>query len=311
MDRNTNYVVVGAFVLLVLGMALSFVYWYTDQRDKRTYTRYEIYYDGSVSGLTAGSPVRYLGVDVGKVARIMLDPNNRKRVEVLADVEESAPVDTRTLALLSLQGVTGLLFIDLEEDPKASSTGPLPLGERYPVIRSAPSDLDMLLRSLPALANHAIDLVDHMDQVFSEENVGNFKAALANLRVASDRAPKLFREIEELVADLRHTSDEVDTAAVDFDKVTNDSAGDIKASLANLHRISASLASASDRLNDFITQNEPALSRFTGQGLPELERLLHESRGAVRDIRDLSRSLQQNPAELLYESNYHGIELPR
>jgi phospholipid/cholesterol/gamma-HCH transport system substrate-binding protein len=295
-------------VLLVLGMALSFVYWYTDQRDKRTYTRYEIYYDGSVSGLTAGSPVRYLGVDVGKVARIMLDPKNRKRVEVIADVEENAPVDTRTLALLSLQGVTGLLFIDLEEDPKAAGTGPLPMGERYPVIRSAPSDLDMLLRSLPALANHAIDLVDHMDQVFSEENVGNFKAALANLRVASDRAPKLFREIEELVADLKHTSD---TAAADFDKVTNDSAGDIKASLANLHRISDSLASVSDRLNDFITQNEPALSRFTGQGLPELERLLHESRGAVRDIRDLSRSLQQNPAELLYESNYHGVELPR
>jgi phospholipid/cholesterol/gamma-HCH transport system substrate-binding protein len=310
-DRNTNYVVVGAFVLLVLGMALSFVYWYTDQRDKRTYTRYEIYYDGSVSGLTAGSPVRYLGVDVGKVARIMLDPKNLKRVEVIADVEEHAPVDTRTLALLSLQGVTGLLFIDLEEDPKATSTGPLPMGEHYPVINSAPSDLDRLLRSLPALANHAIDLVDHMDQVFSEENVANFKAALANLRVASDRAPRMFREIEELVADLRHTSDEVDTAAADFDKVTNDSAGDIKVSLANLRRISGSLASASDRLNEFITQNEPALSRFTGQGLPELERLLHESRGAVRDIRDLSRSLQQNPAELLYESNYHGIELPR
>ena len=187
MDRNTNYVVVGAFVLLVIGMALSFVYWYTDQKDKRTYQRYEIYYDGTVSGLTAGSPVRYLGVDVGKVARLMLDPKNRKRVEVVADIEESAPIDTRTLALLSLQGVTGLLFIDLEEDPKATSNGPLPMGEHYPVIRSAPSDLDVFLRSLPALANHATDLVDHMDQVFSEENVKNFKAMLANARVASDK----------------------------------------------------------------------------------------------------------------------------
>jgi phospholipid/cholesterol/gamma-HCH transport system substrate-binding protein len=309
MDRNTNYVVVGAFVLLVIGMALSFVYWYTDQRDKRTYQRYEIYYDGSVSGLTAGSPVRYLGVDVGKVARIMLDPKNRKRVEVVADIEESAPIDTRTLALLSLQGVTGLLFIDLEEDPKATSNGPLPMGERYPVIRSAPSDLDLFLRSLPALANHATDLVDHMDQVFSEENVKNFKALLANTRVASDKAPVLVHEIEDLVANLRHTSDEVDTAAADFDRVTNDA--DIKTSLANIRRISESLASATDRLNEFVTQNEPALSRFTGQGLPELERLLHESRAAVRDIRDLSRSLQQNPGELLYESNYHGVEVPR
>jgi phospholipid/cholesterol/gamma-HCH transport system substrate-binding protein len=309
MDRNTNYVVVGAFVLLVIGMAVSFVYWYTDERDKRTYQHYEIYYDGSVSGLTAGSPVRYLGVDVGKVARIMLDPKNRKRVEVLADIEDSAPIDTRTLALLSLQGVTGLLFIDLEEDPKATSTGPLPQGERYPVIRSAPSDLDVLLRSLPALANHAIDLVDHMDQVFSEENVRNFKALLANTRVASDKAPVLVREIEDLVANLRRTSDEVDTAAADFDRVTNNA--DLKTTLANIRRISESLSSASDRLNQFVTQNEPALARFTGQGLPELERLLHESRAAVRDIRDLSRSLQQNPGELLYESNYHGVQVPR
>jgi phospholipid/cholesterol/gamma-HCH transport system substrate-binding protein len=309
MDRNTNYVVVGAFVLLVIGMAVSFVYWYTDQRDKRTYQHYEIYYDGTVSGLTAGSPVRYLGVDVGKVARIMLDPKNRKRVEVLADIEDTAPLDTRTLALLSLQGVTGLLFIDLEEDPKATSKGPLPMGERYPVIRSAPSDLDVFLRSLPALANHAMNLVDHMDQVFSEENVKNFKALLANTRVASDKAPALVHEIEDLVANLRRTSDEVDTAAVDFDRVTNDA--DIKTSLANIRRISESLASASDRLNQFVAQNEPALSRFTGQGLPELERLLHESRAAVRDIRDLSRSLQQNPGELLYESNYHGVEVPR
>jgi phospholipid/cholesterol/gamma-HCH transport system substrate-binding protein len=309
MDRNTNYVVVGAFVLLVIGMTVSFVYWYTDQRDKRTYQHYEIYYDGSVSGLTAGSPVRYLGVDVGKVARIMLDPKNRKRVEVVADIEDAAPIDTRTRALLSLQGVTGLLFIDLEEDPKGTSNGPLPMGERYPVIRSAPSELDLLLRSLPALANHAIDLVDHMDQLFSDENVKNFKALLANTRVASDKAPVLVHEIEDLVANLRHTSDEVDTAAADFDRVANDA--DIKTSLANIRRISDSLASATDRLNQFVTQNEPALSRFTGQGLPELERLLHESRAAVRDIRDLSRSLQQNPGELLYESNYHGVAVPR
>ena len=128
MDRDTNYVVVGAFVLLVIGMAVSFVYWYTDQKDKRTYQRYEIYYDGTVSGLTAGSPVRYLGVDVGKVARIMLDPQEPQAGRGDRGHRGTAPIDTRTLALLSLQGVTGLLFIDLEEDPKATSHGPLPHG---------------------------------------------------------------------------------------------------------------------------------------------------------------------------------------
>src|ERR1700690_2363080 len=125
MDRDANYVAVGAFVLLVIAMAVSFVFWYTDQQDKRTYQRYEIYFQGSVSGLTAGSPVRYLGVDVGKVARILIDPQTRNRVEVIADIESTAPIDARTLASLSLQGVTGLLFIDLEQDPKAPAQGAL------------------------------------------------------------------------------------------------------------------------------------------------------------------------------------------
>lgn len=311
MDRETNYVVVGAFVLLVIGMAVSFVYWYTDQKDKRTYQRYEIYYDGTVSGLTGGSPVRYLGVDVGKVVRIELEPKQRKRVEVIADIDANAPISSRTLALLSLQGVTGLLFIDLEEDPKSSANGPLPLGQRYPMIRSAPSDLDVLLRSLPALANHAIELVDHMDQVFSAENVQAFKATLANAREASQRSPALLREIEQLVADLKHTSDEVDSAATDFRRVTNDAGPELKATLVNIRRITETLASTSEHLNDFVSQNEPTISRFTSQGLPELERLLRESRDALRDFRDLSRSLKQNPSQVLYESNYHGVELPR
>jgi phospholipid/cholesterol/gamma-HCH transport system substrate-binding protein len=311
MDRETNFVVVGAFVLLVIGMAVSFVYWYTEQKEKRTYQRYEIYYDGTVSGLTAGSPVRYLGVDVGKVARITLEAPQRQRVEVIADIDETAPIDARTRALLSLQGVTGLLFIDLEEDPNSTVSGPLPQGQRYPVIKSAPSDWGVLLRRLPELANHAIELVTHMDQLFSDENVHAFKATLQNARLASERAPALLHEIGELVIDMKRASQDVDSAASDLRTVTNDSAPDLKVTLANLRRLTASLASTSDRLDELVARNGPAVTRFTGQGLPELERLLHESREAVRDIRDLSRSLKQNPAELLYESNSHGVELPR
>src|ERR1700734_1836657 len=143
MDRDANYVAVGAFVLLVIAMAVSFVFWYSGQQDKRTYQRYEIYFEGSVSGLSAGSPVRYLGVDVGKVVRIALDPQQRKRVQVIADVDSSAPLDAGTQASLSLQGVTGLLYIDLEEDPKSASTGPLPQGQHYPVIRASRSNIDV------------------------------------------------------------------------------------------------------------------------------------------------------------------------
>jgi len=83
MDRETNYVAVGTFVLVILAMATVFVLWYTNSSDRREYQRYEVYFSGSVSGLQEGSTVRYLGVNVGRVARIRLDARAADRMQQL------------------------------------------------------------------------------------------------------------------------------------------------------------------------------------------------------------------------------------
>jgi len=311
MDRDANYVAVGGFVLLVIAMAVSFVFWYTDQQDKHTYQRYEVYFDGTVSGLTAGSPVRYLGVDVGKVVRIALDPAQRKRVQVIVDVDTSAPIDGRTLASLSLQGVTGLLYIDLQQDKDVAGPTALAQGQHYPLIRSAPSDFDVLLSSLPALATHAIELVDHFNQVFSEDNVRNIRITLNNARLASERLPATLHAAEALVADMRRASAQVEGAATDLRGVAADAAPEIKATLANVRHVTDSLTVTAARLDRFVAENEPGISQFTSDSLPELERLLRESRAAASDFRDLSRTLKQNPSQLLYESRYRGVEVAK
>ena len=104
MEREANYAAVGAFVVLVVVMAALFVYWYSDARDHRDYARYEIYFSGSVSGLSRGAPVRYLGVDVGRVITMRIDSRNANRVQVIVDIDSSAPVTSSTVAQLSLQG---------------------------------------------------------------------------------------------------------------------------------------------------------------------------------------------------------------
>jgi phospholipid/cholesterol/gamma-HCH transport system substrate-binding protein len=310
MDRDPNYVAVGAFVLLVIAMAGSFVFWYTGQQEKHSYERYEIYFDGSVSGLSAGSPVRYLGVDVGKVVRISLDPQQRRRVQVIADVDSSAPLDAGTQASLSLQGVTGLLFIDLEEGPKSATTGPLPPGQRYPVIASSRSNIDVLLRTLPALTTRMVELVDRFTVLFSEENTRAFTATLDNARRASARLPETVRDVQALVADLRRTTEEVQGIAGELHGVVHQAAPDMQAALANARRVSETLARTSERLDRFVLDNEPGLSRFTQQSLPEFEQLLRESRQAARDFGDLSRSLKADPSQLIYESSYRGVRVP-
>src|ERR1700755_1319315 len=114
MEREANYAAVGAFVLLVTLIGALFIYWYSDSRDHKTFRRYEIYFDGSVSGLERGAAVRYLGVGVGRVQQLAIDPRDPGRVKVLVDIDSSTPISDKTLAELQLQGVTGLLFIDLQ-----------------------------------------------------------------------------------------------------------------------------------------------------------------------------------------------------
>ena len=311
MDRDANYVAVGAFVLLVIAMAVSFVFWYTEQRDKRSYERYEIYFPGTVSGLSAGSQVRYLGVDVGKVVHIMIDPEQRNRVLVIADIDSTAPIDVRTRASLSLQGITGLLFIDLKQDSKPAAPGVLAKGIDYPVIRSAPSDFDVLLSNLPALTTHLVELADRFNEVFSDDNVRALRATLENTRLASERLPDTVREVQGLIADVRRTTQEVQGAAAELRGIEVRTAPDIESAVASIRHVSDNLARTSAMLEHFVADNEQGVSRFTHQSLPEFEQLLRESRQAARDFRDLSRSLKQNPSQLLYEPNYRGVEVAK
>jgi phospholipid/cholesterol/gamma-HCH transport system substrate-binding protein len=311
MDRDANYVAVGAFVLLVVAMAVGFVFWYTDLQNRRTYGRYEIYFEGSVSGLTEGGPIRFLGVDVGQVKRMMIDPARRNRVLVIADVDATTPLDNRTVATLSLQGVTGLLFINLKQDPKVNTTGPLERGLQYPVIRSAPADFDVLLSNLPALATHMVESVDRFNRLLSDDNLSAFKKTIENARLAGERLPATVRGMQDMATDMRDASHEVRAAAADMLSITSGAGPDVKAAVANIRLISDNLAVTSKRLDQFVADNAPGMSHFTTQSLPEIERLLREAHTAARDFRDLSRSLKENPSQVIYESNYRGLEVPR
>ena len=139
MEREANYTAVGAFVLLVAALAVAFVYWYSDASEARSWERHEIYFEGSVSGLNVGSTVRYLGVDIGRVVALRIDRRSAARVQVIVDLDSSAPISPRTVAELSFLGVTGLLYIDLLGDAGNKPLADTVPSERYPVIRSVRS----------------------------------------------------------------------------------------------------------------------------------------------------------------------------
>ena len=123
--------------------------------------------------------------------------------------------------------------------------------------------------------------------------------------------PRRCARLRQLLAEVRRTTQEVQGTVADLHGLIDQGSPDLKAAFANIRQISDNLAKTTTRLNAFVAENEPGYSRFSKQSLPEFEQLLRESRQAVRDFRDLSRSLKQNPSQLIYESNYRGIEVPK
>lgn len=309
MEREANYVAVGAFILLVVAMAVGFVLWYSDANDSREYNLYEIYFTGSVSGLDRGSPVRYLGVDVGRVRRLTIDRRDASRILAIAEIDQEAPISSATRASLGLQGVTGLLFINLKEVPSVDKTVPLRKGERYPVIESIASDFDVFLSNLPELMGRANELLSRVGRVFSDENLNGLAETVKNLRAATVNLPQTSRNIAQLVDDLRGTVKEMDGAAQALRGISEDARPEVKAALARLSETANNLAQASQRMDRFTQKSEAQLGHFSEQGLFELERLVRETRSAAREFRELSRSLRDNPSQILYEPPLSGVEI--
>jgi phospholipid/cholesterol/gamma-HCH transport system substrate-binding protein len=314
MEREANYVAVGAFVLLVVTMAALFVYWYSDGRDQRNYTRYEVYFDGSVSGLSAGGQVRYLGVDVGRVVRIRVDQRAADRVQVIVDVDASAPISERTVAELSLQGVTGLLFIDLQQQRPGAQVerlmAPVP-GERYPVIRSIHSNFDVFLSSLPQVASRVGELATRANKLLSDDNIAAINRLVANVDRAGSTLPQTMREASQLVTELRALTADSHAVVAQVRAASTTAAPDLAATMARMRVTADHLASASEQLDGLLRDNRGALRGFTQQGLPQVEALVHDAREAAREFQALSKSLRENPSQLLYQPPSHGVEIPR
>jgi phospholipid/cholesterol/gamma-HCH transport system substrate-binding protein len=310
-EREANYAAVGAFVLLVALLGALFVYWYSDSREHKVFQRYEIYFDGSVSGLERGAAVRYLGVGVGRVMQMNIDPRDASRVQVIVALDSSTPISAKTLAELQMQGVTGLLYIDLKRiRPNQSLPAPVP-GIEYPVIRSASSRFDLFLASLPDVLAAGGDVLDRAGHVLSDQNIAAFTNSLGNIERASSALPQTLRDVNSLVTELRGATSELAASAKGARQVVDAVGPEVIAAVQRVRTVADNLAKATDQVEKVIDDNRQDLRSFTRDGLPELERLVREGRAAAQDIRELSSSLRENPSQFLYQPPQQGVEIPR
>jgi ABC-type transporter Mla subunit MlaD len=109
---------------------------------------------------------------------------------------------------------------------------------------------------------------------------------------------------------VRATSDELRATAASVHAITQESGPQLSSAVEHLSAVAGHLADATARLDRLLAENSADVRSFTRDGLPELERLLHDGRDATAEIRDLAHSLRENPSALLYQPPPQGVQVP-
>ncbi len=309
MERNGNYIAVGAFVLVVLALGFFWLIWLTG--DDRRYETYSMYFEGSVLGLSEGSEVTYMGVDVGRVMDINIHPDYPGMVQVLVDIEENTPIRPNTYASLAMRGVTGLVIIELTEDPESVHQGfrKDSLGNRE--ISVKPSLISKFAKELPQLSGQVSALLQRFNDLMSEDNMTHISQTLANLENFSGNVAKDSEQFGVLISDARVALKDM-SAAADSVKTLSDSMGPrTDEMMASVNAAAARADLAMEGLNKILNENNTGVRRFVDNGLPELTELIIDARSALNDISELAQTIKEDPSQLIYQPRQGGMELQR
>jgi phospholipid/cholesterol/gamma-HCH transport system substrate-binding protein len=310
-ERDAKYMAVGLFALLAVAAAFAFVWWYSGASDRRSYARYEIHFAGTVSGLSQGSPVRYLGVDVGRVRSLSVDAHNAGQVTVVAEIDSSAPISGATRAKLGLLGLTGLLYIDLQQDFSTDPKTALRTGEKYPMIPSQKGDIEEFLERLPDAVTRAANVMMRIEQVLSDDNLASISATLANVQNAAGELPEIARQASTMTAEMREAAIDLRKLTSQLRAMTEATQPDLQASLASARETAENLSRTTASLEQIVAGNEAQLAQFAGTGVSEIQELVLDLRDATAEFRGLARSLREDPSQLIRSPPRGGVELPQ
>jgi phospholipid/cholesterol/gamma-HCH transport system substrate-binding protein len=309
MATGTNHYKLGLFVLLGLVASLAFVLTLGASNWSRESVLFTSYFDESVQGLDVGSPVKFRGVSVGRVAAIGIAPDQRHVMVTseltVPDLErlrlggagESLAVHPELRVQLAQAGITGVKFVLIDYfDPKQHPPPVLPFEAPPNTIPAAASTLDTLESSVLQTADRFPEIAEELRGTLLR--VHTLMAAVERARLP-EQAGEALGQMSQSMKTLNSELDALDAGELSasvrqslraFDTATTR----VTRLIDRLERPDGVLASAE---RSFTLVSE--LARGASSVGPELELTLRELRGVARSVRRFSEELERDPDMLL------------
>ncbi|HZB93818.1 MAG TPA: MlaD family protein [Stellaceae bacterium] len=306
METRANYVAVGAFVLVLLVGVLVAALWIAGVEFNRERAFYDIYFNGSVTGLARGSQVLYNGIPIGRAEEIRIDPQNLEQVRVTIEVDQAALIRSDAVASLEFQGLTGSAYIEITGGSQSAPILVAQPGQRYPVIPSRPSGLQRVFASAPEVLARLADIADKLSGFLDEHNRVAVAETLDNVRrltgAAAAHADDLGNAMSDTAAAMRDLHSTLDTANATLLELRQliGPGGDAQDALRGIDAASQRLGKLSADLDSLVQETRPPLRNLSQNGLPQLSQLLIDTRTLVGELTRLTEEIERDPTRFFF-----------
>lgn len=316
-SRRTKFTV-GLFVTFGIGIALLAFIWLGMSRFLEKGNYYATYFNESVQGLDIDSPVKYRGVTIGRVDSIGVAPDS-KLIQVILKIETGQKLDDDIVAQISLVGITGSMFVELDrkEEGKPDQSPVLDFPSEYPIISSKPSLLkginDVLTQlgslDLEGIAEKITMTLDNANQAIINADIETISAGIESSVediqriVDRNRWDRILASVEEAVSSLNNimakadvSLGHVDNTVGRLERITVEKAETIEAAIDEFK-------SAAEKA-DALMEKGTLLVNGTDESLSDLKQYLlviaRNLEQASENINRLTETIADHPSQLLF-----------
>lgn len=327
MSKKTSPVMVGAFVLGAVVLALGGVILLGSKDFFQETYPFVAYFESSVNGLSPGASVKLKGVQIGSVDAIRLpltshphDPPvvvffsldaeklRASKGEELDPKELHDAIEAGLRVRLDQESfVTGLLFLSIVFAPDSEAKLHTPI-EGFPEIPTVPNDFEQLAAQLKRFADRLedVDLASLIDDlhvtiqsvgdIFRSGQVQNTLVSLDEMLVSvGDAATAVKQEVGPLAESLQSASESVGAAGIDLQS----SVAEARRTFQTIESLAQSLERTTQELASSLEATLLSVSAVFDPASPpvvRLERALEELGATARAARAVLEILERDPA---------------
>lgn len=300
MENRSHALMTGFFTIALLVAAVLFGVWFNRDRVERV--PYLLATTLSVPGLNPQADVRYRGLEVGKVDAIDFDSRVAGQILIHLSVDPATPVTNTTFATLGYQGVTGIAYVQLDDD--ASGSPRLATSSAHPArITLRPGLLDQLEKRGKKILDQAEDLAARMNNLLSPANQQAMLGAFQDVSKAANAFGAIPRQLEPalvqlpgLAAQARLSLDNISTLTADAGKLARswDALGNkLQAPGGSVDRVAAAVERAGLSVDALAGGIEL-------EALPHVMLLSEEARSSMRALKSTMNTLNERPQSILF-----------